>query len=320
LKRILSIFFHNVISHRLEGDLYQSKQITIDELAWILEFLKRRYEPISLETFLDLYLGRRRHRICKTPILIGFDDGHAGAFYNGGPVLEELKVPAVIFTLGKPLIDNQFVPPYIEFFYLIRMASIRQGNFRGKPYNLDRSGGFEVIRKEWALCRAHNYDIFLTNLSRVFRVKRPTLVDLPEDLSYVKPAQLKNYPGMDYLRVASHAMTHIPLTWLTSSQKQRELEESHELLWKICPTYDEAISYPDGAHDEQTRQFAKSIYKIAFAVETDASFQNRYAYPRECISSGDAATIRYAFSLRRRWIIIPIKAMIRNIQLKKGIL
>jgi hypothetical protein len=55
------------------------------------------------------------------------------------------------------------------------------------------------------------------------------------------------------------------------------------------------------------RQVAAKIYQFGFAVQSGADWRDPYAYPRDCIATGDIKEIRYHFSRRRKWLVLPAK-------------
>ena len=310
MRKIPCIFFHNVLERREASDVYHAKQLTANELAAALEFVKTRYEPISIDTFLDLALDRRRVTLSKPPIFISFDDGHRGTFVRGAKVLAELKVPALVFVLGRVMVDPAFVPPYIEFCHLVRGAGAKRATFRGREISLQSPGDYQWLRSQWLTVRADTCGPFLEELSRALGATRPRLADLPDDLAYVTADELRRHSGHEYLRVASHAMSHLPLAWLPSAAQANELRQSHEILSGILDDYRPVVSYPDGSHDATARQSAAKIYQFGFAVKNGADWRDPFAYPRDCIATGDIKEIRYHFSRRRKWLVLPAKKVL----------
>ena len=313
MRKVPCIFFHNVLDRRVEGDRFHSRQLTAGELTAALEFIRGHYEPISIETFLDLCFERRRVsalRGSKPPVFISFDDGYRGTFLHGAKVLEEMKVPAVIFVLGRVLVDPEFVPPYLEWFYLIRRAGPWRGIFRGQEYSLPSTGDYQRLWRQWLTMKLDTYGPFLDELSQATGVSRPKRRDLPQDMAYVTPEQLREHSGNEYLRVASHAMSHLPLAWLPPEQQAAELRDSHEILSAAAANYCPVVSYPDGSHDATARQAAAKIYRFGFGVQAGTNWNDPFAYPRQCIA-GDIKTVRYHFSRRRRWIVLPAKRVLR---------
>jgi peptidoglycan/xylan/chitin deacetylase (PgdA/CDA1 family) len=312
MRKIPCIFFHNVLERRVAGDVYHDKQLTADELAAALEFVKSRYQPLTIEQFLDLSQDRCPVKLDKPPIFISFDDGHRGTFALGAKVLAELKVPALVFVLGRVLTDANFVPPYMEFVHLVRSAGDTRATFRGRELCLRTPADYERVRSQWIRMRRDTYEPFLQELAGAFDLSRPTRADLPPDLAYVTPDELRRHAGHEYLRVGSHAMSHLPLGWLPPKDQAAELRQSYEVLSGLLDDYVPVVSYPDGSHDASTRQAAAGVYQFGFAVQSGADWRDPFAYPRQCISTGDIRDVRYHFSRRRKWIVLPLKKLLAS--------
>lgn len=294
----------------MPGDVYHDKQLTAGELAAALEFVKTRYQPLTIEQFLDLAMERRAVKLDKPPIFISFDDGHRGTFTLGAKVLAELKVPAMVFVLGRVLTDPSFVPPYIEFVHLVRSAGEKRATFHGREVCLRTPADYEWVRSQWLTMRRDTYGPFLVELAGAFGRSRPKLSDLPADLAYITPEELRSYAGHEFLRVGSHAMSHLPLGWLPPEEQAAEFRESHEVLSGLLDDYVPVVSYPDGSHDAATRLAAANVYQFGFAVHSGADWRDPFAYPRQCIATGDLKTIRYHFSWRRKWLVLPMKGLL----------
>lgn len=85
-----ALLFHGVSSHRLPNvHRLAQPHLTADELAFALDWLKRRFAFLTPEEFV---LGHR------SGVLLTFDDGFANNLHNALPLLHSFECPALFFV------------------------------------------------------------------------------------------------------------------------------------------------------------------------------------------------------------------------------
>jgi hypothetical protein len=150
----------------------------------------------------------------------------------------------------------------------------------------------------------------LAELAGLLQVKRPAASGLDEDLRFVSLEDLAALDSGTPLTVASHAMTHRNLGSLTYSEQVYELEQSHRLLHRHCPSYYPVLSYPDGSFNRDTIAVARGIYKFGFAVFLGSSYQDHYAYPRHSLCDIGTEELKYTLSPFRTSCLLPMKKLL----------
>jgi peptidoglycan/xylan/chitin deacetylase (PgdA/CDA1 family) len=99
-QQLVLLGYHRVVpplelgsSH--SGDL-ELVSATPSEFAWQMEYLARRFEPVSFEQIADALDGVRA--LPKRAIAVTFDDGFADVYDHAFPVLQRARMPATVFV------------------------------------------------------------------------------------------------------------------------------------------------------------------------------------------------------------------------------
>ncbi len=92
-QRVPVLMYHGVLPETeslADGDWLQ---VTTDEFAAQMAYLRRYYTPVSLRS---LVFGSSRSGE-KPPVVVTFDDGYANNFHHALPLLQKFNVPATVF-------------------------------------------------------------------------------------------------------------------------------------------------------------------------------------------------------------------------------
>jgi peptidoglycan/xylan/chitin deacetylase (PgdA/CDA1 family) len=309
-KKVLSVFWHSVDADCCATD---SGNPTLSMFREQIKFLTNHYAPITLVEFLEIQHGGGSARYYeKPPLLLGFDDGFKNVIRYALPVLEEFGVPAVFFVIGEVLNNPNFVPWYVERKHLLRKST--KGAVTYRRANIDLSSQQGRVRLKslfdafFRNCKADGErEEVMSELADVLALKRPSGVELDEDLRFVERRDLSQLAPSSMLTVSSHAMTHRDLAILSIEDQLAELEQSDRILRSYAGSYFPAIAYPNGSFNSDTLAIASHIYRAGFAVLLGSSHRNLYAYPRVGIGKDSVRELCYAISSKRLKYILPLK-------------
>jgi peptidoglycan/xylan/chitin deacetylase (PgdA/CDA1 family) len=102
LRKKLTIFvFHEVSDNQSKFLSHNNIAHTIDSFTKHINWIKKNFNVISPE-----YLTQNK-TLPYYAAVISFDDGYLGAFDNGFKILEEKKIPAIVFINSKPLLKRK---------------------------------------------------------------------------------------------------------------------------------------------------------------------------------------------------------------------
>ncbi len=283
-RRVLSLFWHNV--HPDSSPDPDGASPTASHFRSQLAYILNRFQPISLDDFLAV---QNRRGVLKPgrrpPVLLAFDDGFRNVLEVGLPILQEFDAPAVLFTLGQVVKTPNFVPWYVERKYLLEITPRQRVRFLNRDYDRSDAVGEAALRRavyeEVLACQSNDdrqrlMDEFASSLGRT----RPHSSDLPMEDRFVTREDLARLDESAGLTIASHAMTHWPLSTLSAEEQVCELRASHEILKDATRCYRPVVSYPNGSFDQSTLEAARQFYEMGFAVIDGSGYRRRFAYPR----------------------------------------
>jgi peptidoglycan/xylan/chitin deacetylase (PgdA/CDA1 family) len=322
--KILSLFWHNIVPDSINPEHIGGLNLPVSLFREQIEYIVSNYTPISIMDFMrSMEDESLLHSYAKPPVLLGFDDGFKNVIDYGLPVLKEFGTPALFFVIGEILRNPDFIPWYVEVRHLLR-KSVRKTIFHNNiEINLESREGHRMFIKNlfspsFKSCREEEErQRCLADIANVLNVERPALwSDLDDDLRFVRREDLSGRVD-SLLTIGSHAMTHRNLASLTKEEQVYELEQSHLLLRKHCPSYYPTISYPDGSFNDSSISIVKRIYSSAFAVSPSASYRNLYSYPRHCVDDISVKKLKYVLSPFRLNYLLPIKKNLHYLGLRR---
>lgn len=320
--KILSLFWHSVnldtIPQEYIDGTNPTKNVFIDQL----KFISNNFTPLSITEFMEIASSsHKKHFYSKPPVLLGFDDGFRDVIKVALPVLEEFKIPAVLFVLGEAINNPDFVVWYVERIHLMRKAEKRDIVFDNMNINMnsqqDRAKLKRHFKNSFFACRSEtDRQGLLSKLAYLLGVKRPVASDLDEDLRLMTKKDLEIVDS-SIMTVSSHAMTHRYLERLTFEEQLYELEQSNLILKSNCPSYYPVVSYPGGSFNSVTIDIAQRIYKGGFAVLIGSSYRNLYAYPRVGLGYCTQSELANFVSKKRINYIYPIKRFLHKTGIRR---
>jgi peptidoglycan/xylan/chitin deacetylase (PgdA/CDA1 family) len=313
--RILSLLWHSVESDSIHNEYNYGLNPTKSLFNEQIKFIVDKYTPISIFDFANI---SEDNNIIKTfykpPVLLGFDDGFKNVINFALPVLNNFEIPAILYVIGKSILNKDFVPWYLEIEHMARKTkkkTIRFDKILYDPKNKnEKISLINYLTARYKELRSENKRrTFLINLSKIFEVERPLQSHLDEDLHLVTKEDLKDLGTDSLLTISSHSMTHNPLANLTRQEQAFELEQSNLILSKNCLSYYPVIAYPNGSFNDDTINIAKKFYKFGFAVFFGSSYNNLFKYPRISIHSYNVKRLEYVLSFLRLNVLLPLKKL-----------
>ncbi|HVB34926.1 MAG TPA: polysaccharide deacetylase family protein [Patescibacteria group bacterium] len=259
----------------------------------LIEFLGRRVQFISLETLLKSDPADRKQT--KPWCLVTFDDAWSDTYRRATPVLERLKIPAVVFVptaaVGSP---TGFWVEQLVGAWRSAPAPQRMLAAEGRSIHA-RSGGedFEETIEILKHMSTEKRDAVLTGMLAQTGDAAKESVD-----AMMTWEQVIEIAGRG-IEIGSHTDTHPLLTFENDQTLARELRRSRELLEDRLRAPVRAFAYPNGDWDRRVRESViRAGYSCAFTTEAGC-FENgrdRFGIPRFLLHDGNVTGLRGRFS------------------------
>jgi len=244
-----------------------------DELDDQLAFLRRYFNPISLDDLRGLRHGRP---LPKNPALVTFDDGYRDNHDLALPILKRYDVPAIFFVATSYIEERRL-------FWWDRINYILKSSQRERvvldypgPLTMDLDG--EVGRTRAILsalrivkhCYALDLERFLAQLADAAGV----ILDAQEERRFADDL-LMTWDQLRSLRaqgmsVQSHTVTHRVVQTLPEEHLAEELTRSKAKLEEELRAPVHALAYPVGI----TLRFAPHVRRAVAAAGYELAFTN----------------------------------------------
>ena len=263
---LLAVGYHYVSSEEREGRAIFP--VSPRSLAAQLELLGRTYEFVSRDELVSAVAGEGAlpERAC----VVTFDDGLRCQFELALPVLELLGVPAIFFVPGKPLAEGRALTVH-------KIHALRE--------RLDDRALLERLEVsadavDPALAEAHyRYDTpeaarvkYLLNMA-LPPAERDEAVDalfakeFPDEAEFCREL----YMGTEEIAalrgsVGAHSYGHEPLTLLSATDLDRDLDRLGVLLEAAAGEPIRTFSYPHGTPGTVDVRVARALAAHGFAA------------------------------------------------------
>jgi peptidoglycan/xylan/chitin deacetylase (PgdA/CDA1 family) len=259
--------------------------------AALLEYLGRRFRFVSLETFLsEGTVGRGQG---KPRCLVTFDDAWSDTYTRAAPVLERLKIPAVVFVptsaIGAP--EGFWVEQLAGAWQNAPMrervaAAVRETSRRGDAVLED---AVEFLKH----MPAEKRENVLAGMFAPNGDGSEQGVDAMMTWEQVADIARRG------IEIGSHTETHPLLTYEDDARVSRELRVSRQLLAQKLGADVCAFAYPNGDWDPRVRELVvRAGYSCAFTTEPGCyeSGGDPYGIPRFLLHEGNVTGLGGRFS------------------------
>jgi peptidoglycan/xylan/chitin deacetylase (PgdA/CDA1 family) len=224
---------------------------SVEGFAWQMEYVKRRYQPITFRAAIDMIDGKLDWP--ERPIIVTFDDGYDDNYHHAFPVLAALNVPATIFvSTGYVGTDTPFWFDYVaHILWRAPAGRVFTGDLelqldidQGLPSR--RQGAAVLVR---ALKRVRNRQRlqFLDDFKRHYEdIADPECFFLSRPLDWQQIREM-SASGIEF---GSHTVSHPILSRLDDEELAYELAESRRTLETQIDRPAEVLAYPVGGAEE----------------------------------------------------------------------
>jgi peptidoglycan/xylan/chitin deacetylase (PgdA/CDA1 family) len=263
---LLAVGYHYISAEEQEGRAIFP--VSTRALAAQLELLGRTYEFVSRDELVSAVAGEGS--LPEHACVVTFDDGLRCQFELARPVLELLGVPAIFFVPGKPLAEGRGLTVH-------KIHALRERlDDRRLLERLDVSA--DAV--DPALAEAHyRYDTpeaagvkYLLNMA-LQPAERDEAVDalfateFPDEAAFCGEL----YMGVEEIAalrgsVGAHSYGHEPLTMLSASDLDRDLDRLGVLLEGAAGEPIRTFSYPHGTAGTVDVRVARALGAKGFAA------------------------------------------------------
>ncbi|MGI8498221.1 MAG: polysaccharide deacetylase family protein [Gemmatimonadaceae bacterium] len=277
---VTGFMHHGIASDEriVDGDSYNSPSAGL--LRGQLSYLRRRFRFVTIDELADR--ARNDVALPERSAILTFDDGFRSVLTRAAPVLDELRIPAVVFVVTGTL-DRSHMPWFVPFNRFLRLFGPRPLTWHGVTYDLERFAAQNAFGSAFKTEGIYPLPGPL---------HRPVLEQLGEELGlspntidecfahnagdgfdFLSPHELRECEAAG-IAVGSHSHTHASMAALSGLDLETEILHSQSRL-RDLGVRARAFSYPDGRSGSEARALVRQTYDIGFGVAVpDAAWDN----------------------------------------------
>ncbi len=246
--QLLLVGYHRVMPveamHRGDVELVSA---TPEEFAWQMEYLRKRFEPVTFAQIADAMDGGRA--LPKRAVAVTFDDGFADLYEHAFPILRRFGMPATVFV-STDYVDR----PQPFWFDLVAwlIMEVPPGSIRLTPKHkavpvsdsdADRRAAVVKTLKWLKNCDESDRAAVVAALREQFPAEVATgEALLGRALTWAEIREMAA-GGVEF---GSHTVSHCCLTKVSPEQLEHELVDSKARLEQQLGTPIAALAYPFG--------------------------------------------------------------------------
>ncbi len=265
-QQALVLMYHRVLPASAQADSFSSESIVVtpETFDLHLRLLRRWFNPVTPAVLADMLSGAAP--FVPNTCLITFDDGWYDNHEYALPILRKHRMPATIFVATSYIgATRSFWQEEMSRYLAAACES------PGNAALLAAVDAAELIDVPAEELRARIRAVIAARK----RLPRPALEAWIDKVTGtlknagVAPAhfgadrfmtweQVRDLRRDGLVTVGSHADSHTPLTALPSAARLEELTRSRQILERELNGGVDTVAYPDGAHDLDTANLARS--------------------------------------------------------------
>jgi len=242
LLRILD--YHRIGEPGSGGYGYDPSLVSASPVAFAqqMEFIKREYNPISVEDLLDVLAGRKT--LPPRAIMVTFDDGYHDFLDHAWPVLRRLEIPAMLFVVTDYLSDPCKVFWWDRLYQAIHRSACIEIAVEGLGClslhgDQERRDAFESIKRK----------IMALNHAAAMQTVEELVLQLgvdPQSQRVMLNWDELRAMAQDGLYVGAHTISHPILSRMTPEEAQTEITVSHGIIKDEIGQNWPVFAYPVG--------------------------------------------------------------------------
>jgi len=313
-KKLTILTFHRVTNNdngpQIKG--LPTISIAIDNFRSLLQFLKKYYNIISVQDYLQSV--KNGIKFSNNCLILSFDDGYKEVLANALPVLNEFEAPSILFV--PTMVLDAVADTGLFWWDVLYLLLSNNNNIKFKQKNnVDTSIKQFLQRMEEISSETPNdKDVaiygFIESLQKapknirlaIVRYILHTYQSLQQNLVQLPRAMLSD--GIETLyeagvEIGSHTVSHRFLSTLPDAEVMIEITESKKKLENFLNNEVSCFSYPGGKYTVKIVEMVKEAeYQCAFTTDIGLnSYDNDpYKLKRINIWDGTVANVKGKFS------------------------
>lgn len=255
------LMLHRVVENKSILDANRQMEITPEFLEkTILSYRAKGYQLVSLDDVYEILKSRKRQN--KKFVCFTFDDGYRDNFELAFPILKKYNCPFTIY------ITTDFPDKKAALWWYVLEDILKQNDtlVLGDGTKLstltidEKNKAFDYVRSNVFNAKGEDMQELVLQLLNNYIFSFSDLT-VPQGLSWEQLAELANDP---LCTIGSHAVTHTPLTNLSTEEVIRELIDSKVTIEKYLNKPVNHFAYPYGIYSKKITELAKQVgYRTA---------------------------------------------------------
>ena len=289
-----SVLFHHVSDTESPFTKGLGCTITRKNFESALVFLKRYYDPVSLQDVLATFDG---HRLPPRPVLVTFDDAYASVREVAAPLCMKYGVPAVFFVNAACLGNRQLALDNL-ICYVADLFGLNRINDAVRSVTT-----WENFRIQSLADVFHRFLPFISLAARrgfrdaLVKIARVSETDLAARANlYLSREQLRDLASLNF-EIGNHTYTHVHGRVLSTAEFADEIDGNRAALEAASATKVRSFSVPYGSSadlaPELLNHLQRSGYEAIFLAEacTNSPHTDRTLLNRVSVRTGTNAVL-----------------------------
>lgn len=289
--------------HRITDDHFDPlcMNIKVSIFEEIVQYLKKRYNIISLEKAVDLL--KSKDGVPENTVVMTFDDGYRDNYINAFPILKKYGVPATIFLTAE-VINNGGIPWYDVVVAAFKKTSKTYVDLRHLNLGIyplasmrDKLRAAKEVTMSGKYLKKNEKEAFMNNILKELETDPENNINSQTMLTWDEIKIMKN----EGIAFGSHGMSHSILSTLSPEEAEFEITASKQLIKEKTGIDALFFSYPNGEAEDFNEEIIEMLksrgYRAACSLIKGANENTSlFALRRYCVTYGMVTNIFRNFS------------------------
>jgi len=268
-EKSLAIFlFHGVIEkHVYKVRNYQRKHIDKDKFYKTIKEIRNNGYPLSFNALIDYH--NKKITFPPNAFAISFDDGFENNYSIAAPILDDLKIPAIVYITSDFVDRNQmsWVDKLEYCFEYTKKGKINLPWIQ-EPLTFNNTEDkiliLNCIRDQVKQNPSINHDELVSLTFSQCGIPLIEQTDNPLDLK-MSWAQVSELSSNENFIIGGHSHTHKILSFLNKNELEEEIKTSLKLINENIGKKTIHYSYPEGLKNHYSNEVINVLKKYGIA-------------------------------------------------------
>ena len=260
-------FYNNPEQNQRWLEFGDGKHLSVEKFHWQLNYLKKHYQPISLDYLIYCYKNNKMWP--DYSVILTIDDGFKSNYTYAYPILKEKQVPATIF-LATDFIGTKKMFWLDQVEYALARAQLGKYNLNlvGEEFSVnlqDNNSKLTLMGKIKQMIKTQPQEKRAEIIEQLEKgLKLSPEKEVPEIYQTLNWKEVQEMVNSRIITIGGHTQTHAITSKCNPEQLTKELTNSKKIIEAETKQKCTLFSYPNGTKDDFDAEVKAKLSELGY--------------------------------------------------------